>query len=112
MAKKNIKTVLKTKDEEHTLECLAIVSSTQIQYLDQNFVMVIDKRDDCVTMVRKNVDYEIFFHFEDGNTYGYFIINQQKLPFDLVLQTLEVLEHKIHIVYLFSEDEYDYVIEY
>ncbi len=112
MAKKNIKTILRTNEKETVFEGAAVVLKNQIQYIENNFKMVIDIADDCATMVRKNVDYELFFHFEKDHTYGTLTIHNRQLPLDLALKKLELSEHKIHIVYLFLEEEYDFRIEY
>ncbi len=113
MAKKNIKTVLKTKEKETIHTSSALILKNCIKYLENDCKMVIDIRKDYVTMVRKNDEYEIYFHFELGNCHG-----RITLPFkgtvelDVTLESLQQTENTISIVYILNDEKYEYDIYY
>jgi len=113
MAKKNIKTVLKTKENEIIHTSLALFLKNRIQYLEDGCKMVIDIEEDCVTMIRKNDEYEIYFHFEIGNCYGSITIHfKGTVELDIALESLQQKENMISIVYLLNDEKYEYCIYY
>ncbi len=113
MAKKTIKTLLKTKENEILSTCQALVQNSSIQYVENDFRMKIDFTNDVVKMLRKNGEYEIFFHFEKGNAYGTVtLLGKGSIPLDIYLKRLEVNDKKIFISYLLNEEEYEYSIDY
>ncbi len=112
MAKKKIKTVLKTKEKETVKEVSAIVSKTSIQYLDENFQMRIDIEEDCATMIRKNSQYEIGFTFWKDTATGYLKVGNYETKLTPVIQELEIEKNHIHFAYSLEREEIEYDIDY
>ncbi len=113
MAKKTIKTLLKTKENEILSTCQALVQKSSLQYIENDCKMSLHFTNDVVKMLRKNEEYEIFFQFEQGNSFGTItLIGKGSVPLDVLLKKLEITNEKIFISYVLNEEEYEYSINY
>lgn len=113
MAKKTIKTLLKIKENEILSTCQALVQNHSIQYIENTFKMKIDFTNDVVKMLRKNEEYEIFFHFEKENTFGMItLLGKGSISLDIQLKELKISEEKLLISYLLNGEDYEYSIDY
>lgn len=113
MAKKMIKIVLKTRENERIFSCQALIQKNCIQYVEDGFKMKITFANDWVRMNRKNEDYEIYFQFGKENSSGLITLRTgQSFPLEITLEQLEVTGEKIFVSYLLNEEVYEYSIYY
>lgn len=113
MAKKTIKTLLKTKENEILSTCQALVQKSSIQYIENNCKMNLYFTKDVVKMLRKNEEYEIFFEFQKKSASGFIkLVTGEQIALDISLKTIEVTDTKIFISYQLNEEEYEYSINY
>lgn len=113
MAKKMIKTLLKTKENEILSTCQALVQKSSIQYIENNCKMSLNFTNDVVKMLRKNEEYEIYFEFTNKHSKGEIRLSTgEKLPLDIYLKKLQITDSQIFISYLLNEEAYEYSIDY
>lgn len=113
MAKKMIKTLLKTKENEILSTCQALVQKSSIQYIENNCKMSLHFTNDVVKMLRKNEEYEIYFEFKKKHPKGEIRLSKgEMIPLDVSLKKLQITDSQIFISYLLNEEEYEYSINY
>ena len=113
MAKIKMKTTLKTKENLINCEVNAIKNNEHYSYLENDYTVVIDIREDCVKMLRKKEDYELEFLFSKSDNSACVIhLGENTTSIPVVTKKLEVTESKILIVYEIDEEEFQYLIQY
>ena len=75
--------------------------------------MVIDITRDCVTMVRKNDEYEIVLSFHSKKSSGLIRLSSgHSLPLEMTVKKLEIQTNTVIIQYVLYGEEYEYKIQY
>ena len=113
MAKKKLKTSLKTRNKTINCEVLGLVNNKHFSYLENEFTVVLDIQDDCVKMIRKNNEYKLEFLFKNDNTSKCLIdINNNMTSIVKKLKKLEIKEGMITISYQIEKEEFQYSVQY
>lgn len=113
MAKKMIKTLLKTKENEILSTCQALVQKSSIQYIENDCKMILHFTEDALKMLRKNGEYEISFEFRKNASKGKITLaNGSIVLLEVILKRLEMENNRIFISYRLNDEEYEYLVEY
>ena len=114
MTKKSIKTILKNSNEILENNLSAICSLDAIKFVEDNVKVIIEYKDERLTMKRFNDEYELELNFKKNvQTKGTYFLKQEHLSFDIELYTtiLEYNQSFLKLNYKLADECYEYIIE-
>lgn len=112
MAKIEIETSLKSKDNAIFCKTKAIKKNNSLQYIENDFSIKIDITDNCAKMIRKNSEYEQLFIFnKDDSKCLMNLVTGYSMDIPVITKELNITEQEIKIVYIINNEEFIYIVK-